>query len=67
MLTCSLSFSPLFLLEQGVFIVQIKVMWKWDYGLGEVPVSIREAEARVLNIHCPATFVIILMTVVVAF
>jgi len=35
-----------------------------DYGL-EVPASIREAE--VLNIHCPATCVIILMTVVVAF
>lgn len=62
MLTCSLFFSSPFLLEKKVFIFLIKVMWKWDYGQGDVHVSIWEEE--VLNIHCSATCAFIWMTVV---
>lgn len=62
MLTCCLFFSSPFLLEQEAFIVQMKVRWERNYGQGEVPFSILEAE--VLNIHCPATCAFILMTAV---
>lgn len=50
--------------EQGIFIIHMKVMWKRDDGVAEVPISIKEVQ--LLNIHCPATCAIILMTVVVA-
>lgn len=63
-LCCSLSSTLPSPPEQGIFIIHMKVMWKRDYGTAEVPISVKEAE--VLNIHCPATCTIILMTVAVA-